>query len=162
MHNKFLDKIELKLLADCKEHITALATLHYNELARHWVPNASIEKAKLWLSKHLNHEELPLTLVALYDNKPIGMASLRINDGLELDYAPWLGSLVVDPAFRSLKVGEYLIDSIKNKTHNFGYSKLYLLAFDKTLPKWYTKLGWVEIGKEPYLGHSVTVMEVLL
>lgn len=47
------------------------------------------------------------------------MASLRINDGLELDYTPWLGSIVVDPAFRSMKVGEYLLDSIKNKAGNF-------------------------------------------
>jgi len=58
-------------------------------------------------------------LVAFYDNQPIGMASLRINDGLELDYTPWLGSIVVDPAFRSMKVGEYLLDSIKNKAGNF-------------------------------------------
>jgi hypothetical protein len=73
--------IEIKFLADCKEHIPSLAILWFEEISKHWVPNASIDRAKENLLKHINNDKMPLTLVALQDGKAIGMASLRENDG---------------------------------------------------------------------------------
>lgn len=87
--------IEIKLLAECREHIPILAKLWYEEISRHWVPNASVDRAEQNLIKHSNLDVLPLTFVALSHDKPIGMASLRENDGIRPDLTPWLGSLVV-------------------------------------------------------------------
>jgi hypothetical protein len=74
--------IEIKLLADCKEFIPQLAVLWYEEISKHWVPNASVERAEQNLIKHSNLNAMPLTFVALYQGGPIGMASLRENDGI--------------------------------------------------------------------------------
>jgi predicted N-acetyltransferase YhbS len=154
--------IEIKFLADCKEHIPYLAKLWYEQISKHWAPNASIERANQNLIKHANHNQLPLTLVALENKQPIGMASLRENDGIQPNRTPWLGSLVVDPAYRFKKVGEQLIDATKQQASILGYDTLYLLAFDPTIPDWYAKLGWKAIGSDQLFGHPVAVMTIEL
>lgn len=154
--------IEIKFLADCEEHIPALSILWYEEISRHWVPDASIEKATERLKTHLNKEKIPMALVAVYENNPIGMACLRITDGIQPGVTPWLGSLVVDPKFRGNKIGEILIEAVKIQAKSFYYDMLYLLAFDPTIPNWYSRLGWQSIGEDRLLGHRVTVMRIAL
>lgn len=152
--------LEIKLLADCQQHIPYLAQLWYEEISKHWVPNASIERATQNLVKHANHEILPITLVAIENGQPIGMASLRANDGIQPEHTPWLGSLVVSPQHRHRKIGEQLIEAITQEALARGYHRLYLLAFDPTIPQWYAKLGWRGIGEDQLFGHTVTVMEI--
>ncbi len=155
-------KIEIEFLTNCKEHIPQLAELWYQEISRHWVPNASIENAKQKLNTHLHRDKMPLALVALYEGKPIGIACLRETDGIRPGIAPWLGSLVVHPEYRRRAVGEALIEAIKLQAKNFGHSILYLLAFDSTIPDWYAKLGWQLIGDDELFGHHVAVMSIPL
>lgn len=154
--------VEIKFLADCKQVIPDLANLHYHEISKHWVPNANVERSEQNLIKHANFDKLPLTLVALINGQAVGMASLRENDGIQPERTPWLGSLVVDPAFRRKGIGEKLINAIKQQALLLGYSKLYLLAFDPSIPTYYVKLGWLSIGTDQYLGHQVAVMEIVL
>ena len=154
--------IEIVFLADCKQHIPYLAQLGYEQISKHWNPHANIDRAIQNYVNHAHHEKLPLTLVALQNGQPIGMASLRENDGIQPQRTPWLGSLVVDPAFRKQRVGELLIDAIKQQASNRGYKKLYLLAFDLTIPQWYAKLGWKSIGYDQLYDHPVEVMEMPL
>lgn len=103
------EEIEIQLLADCQQYVPYLAELWYEQISKHWVPDASVERAKQNLIRHANKNQLPMTLVALQDTQPVGMVSLRENDGIQPDIAPWLGSLVVDPAYRKHKIGEKLI-----------------------------------------------------
>lgn len=153
-------EIEIKLLTECKEHIPVLADLWYEGISKQWVPHASIERAKQSLHEHLHHNMMPLTLVAVVNGEAIGMASLRENDGIRSDLFPWLGSLVVHPYHQRQKVGEKLIDSIKNQTKVFGHKELFLLAFDATIPNWYSRLGWKVIGNDKLFDHPVVVMRV--
>ena len=83
-----------------------------------------------------------LISVALHNDQAIGMACLRENDGIRHGVVPWLGSLVVHPEYRSYKVGEELINTVKSQAKNLGHQILYLLAFDATIPDWYARLGW--------------------
>ena len=154
--------LEIKLLADCYEKIPQLAKLHYEEIGRHWAPNASIERAKQRFEEHKNRDQLPMTFVALENAQPIGMASLRENDGIRPDLTPWLGGLVVEPNFRGKRIGELLIHKVKEQAKLFNYQELYLFAFDPTIPSWYAKLGWEVIGMDECLNHSVTVMRISL
>lgn len=150
--------VEIKLLIDCQEHIPALAELWYQEISRHWAPNASIEKAKQKLNEHLNSKSMPMAFVALRDGVAVGMACLRVTDGIQPGVTPWLGSLVVHPNYRKQNIGETLINTVKNQAKNLGYQNIYLLAFDPTIPDWYAKLGWAHIGNDELFGHRVTVM----
>ena len=154
--------ITITLLADCREHIPYLANLWYEQISKHWVPNSSVESAKQKLTHHANHEKLPITFVAIINNHPVGMASLRENDGIKSELAPWLGSLIVDPTYRNQKIGEKLIDFVKISASDLKYSKLYLLAFDQTIPIWYENLGFKIIGTDQLFNHPVTVMEISL
>jgi N-acetylglutamate synthase-like GNAT family acetyltransferase len=154
------DNVEIHLLTACQEHIPELANLWHEEISKHWVPSASVERAKENLIKHSNTDKMPMTFVAISEGKPIAMASLRENDGIQPDLVPWLGSLVVHPAYRNQKVGERLIETIKNQARHFSYARIYLLAFDFTIPDWYTKLGWQKIGMDQLFDHPVTVMGI--
>lgn len=125
-------------------------------------PSSSLERAQEKLKTHLNKTRLPLTYIAFKDDFPVGMCSLRMNDGIRYDLAPWLGSLYVEPDMRGQGIGEELIRVTAEKARSMGYRKLYLLAFDKTLPDWYQKLGWQMIGVDELNGHPVSVMEIAL
>jgi GNAT superfamily N-acetyltransferase len=157
-----IQEYTIKLLNDCREHIPSLAQLWYEEISRHWVPDASIEKAKQKLLAHLNNDNMPMAFVAINNNKPIGMACLRESDGIRKDTYPWLGSLVVHPSYRRCKVGETLINAVKQKARELNNKILYLLVFDPTIPQWYEKLGWSHIGYDELFGHRVTVMSISL
>ena len=156
------DNIEIKFLIDCEEHLPVLAKLWYEEISRHWVPDASIEKAKERLLAHSNKEKIPMAIVALHDNNPVGMACLRDTDGIRPGVTPWLGSLVVDQKFRGKQIGGALIDAVKRQAKLLRHDMLYLLAFDPTIPNWYSRLGWQTIGDDALLGRRVTVMSIAI
>lgn len=153
-------KYEIKLLIDCQRHIPVLAKLWYEEISRHWSPDASIEKAKQKLIEHLNHNKMPMAFMALLNGQAVGMACLRETDGIYPGVAPWLGSLVVHPENRGQKVGEALINRVKDEARNLGHQILYLLAFDPTISDWYARLGWKHSGEDELFGHRVSVMSI--
>lgn len=154
--------VEIKFLIECQEHIPQLAVLWYEGISRIWVPTASVDRAQENLMKHINKDQLPLTFVALHEGKPVGMASLRNNDGIRSDLTPWLGSLVVHPDFQNLGIGKKLIEHVKNHAKKNKYGKLYLLAFDETIPGWYAALGWERLEDDQLFGHPVAVMSINL
>jgi len=155
-----LNDFEIKRLADCIETIPQLADLQYREISRHWVPGSTVEQVQQKLMTHANRDQLPLSFVALLKGQAIGMASLRITDGIQPELSPWLGSLVVDPKHRGLGIGEKLIECVKKEAITRGYQKLYLLAFDPGIPNWYGRLGWKKIGDDQLFGHEVCVMKI--
>jgi N-acetylglutamate synthase-like GNAT family acetyltransferase len=105
---------------------------------------------------------MPMAYVALCDGEAVGMACLRVTDGIRPDITPWLGSLVVNPKYRRQQIGETLIHAVKDQAKNLGYQILYLLAFDPTIPDWYARLGWTLIGDDELFGHRVAVMNTTL
>lgn len=152
--------IQIKLLVDHSYYLPELAQLWHKELIGRWVPGITVEQAQTRLSTHLNKDCLPFTLIALDQDKPIGMASLRAqeeNVGSEL--SPWLGGLVVNPNYRKQGIGETLIEAIKQKAREFNYAELFLLTFDPTLPGWYSRLGWEEIGTDKLHERPITLMK---
>lgn len=75
---------------------------------------------------------------------------------------PWLGSLVVDSAYQKRGIGGMLINATKQKAVELHFEKLYLFAFDPTLPAYYQQYGFDNIGLDSFKGHAVTVMEAIL
>jgi GNAT superfamily N-acetyltransferase len=106
----------------------------------------------------LNDQVLPITFVALDADLPLGMCSLRENDGIRPDLTPWLGSLVVDPKYQKQGIGKMLADITLLKAKELGFEKLYLFAFDPTIPEYYERLGWKKICIDEFKSHLVTVM----
>lgn len=153
--------LKIEYLKLYENHLPKLAEWMFNEWGK-YNPSSSLEKTKSKLQEHLNLDKLPITWIALLNDKPVGTCSLRVNDGIRTDLAPWLGSLYVDPAARGQQIGENLIEVTKTKARMLGYKKLYLLAYDLTIPDWYSSLGWEHVGKDMLNGHDVNVMSINL
>ncbi|HBB7077238.1 TPA: GNAT family N-acetyltransferase [Legionella pneumophila] len=154
--------ITIDYLKHHSDNISILAKIWHEVLGKIWVPDVPISRVEENLSNHLNTEQLPLTFVAFHEHKPIGMCSLRVNDGIHPELTPWLGSLVVSPSHQKQGIARQLINKTKEKAQQMGFKTLYLFAFDPTIPEYYSRLGWCKIGMDEFKGHPVTVMEVML
>ena len=78
------------------------------------------------------------------------------------DLTPWPSSFVVDPKYQDQGIGKMLLDITVLKAKERCFKKLYLFAFDQTIPEYYERLGWKKIGMDEFKSHPVTVMEVEL
>jgi N-acetylglutamate synthase-like GNAT family acetyltransferase len=154
--------ITIELLKNHPNSIPRLVDIWHEGIAKTWLPDACINRVQQQLHEHLNENSLPLTFVAFDGITPIGMCSLRVNDGIRTDLSPWLGSLVVDLNYQKQGIGKMLIDATKNKAQELGFTQLYLFAFDPTIPDYYTSLDWVMIGMDEFKNHPVTIMSVEL
>lgn len=154
--------IKIDLLKNHPNAIPELAAIWHQVLGCVWVPDITIDRVIARFQEHLNEDKLPLTLVAFCDDKPVAMCSLRENDGIRPDLAPWLGSLVVHPDYQREGIALKLINAIKQKAKQIGFKHLYLFAFDPTLPNYYSKLGWNMVGMDKFKEHDVTVMDIAL
>ncbi len=152
--------IKIDLLKNHPNTIPALANIWHEVLGQIWVPDISVERVIARFADHLNDSNLPITFVAFDGDLPVGMCSLRENDGIRPDLTPWLGSLVVDPKYQKQGIGRMLIDATLLKAKELGFYKLYLFSFDPTIPEYYERLGWRKIGMHEFKSYPVTVMEV--
>lgn len=152
--------IQIDLLKNHPSCIPMLARIWYEVLGQVWVPDVSVTQVEQNFQRHLNSDTLPLTFVAFADQKPVGMCSLRGNDGIRPDLKPWLGSLVVDPEYQGKGIAKMLINSTRQKAVKMGFETLYLFAFDVTIPDYYQSLGWQKTGMDECRSHPVTVMKI--
>lgn len=153
--------INIELLKNHPESIPKCAEIWHEVLGKIWMPEFGIEEIESLYYEELK-QDMPLTYIALDNEIPVGSCTLLLNDGIRPDLAPWLGDLVVKPSYQKQGIGKMLIDAAKNKAAQLGFHKLYLFAFDPTLPDYYTRLGWKKIGMDEYKLNPVTVMEVVL
>ncbi|ETZ04950.1 GNAT family N-acetyltransferase [Holospora undulata] len=154
--------IKIELLKNHPSTIPALAHIWHEVLGKIWVPDVPVERVITRFADHLKIHALPITFIALDGDLPVGMCSLRENDGIRPDLTPWLGSLVVDPKYQKQGIGKMLIDVTVLKAKELGFEKLYLFAFDDpTIPEYCERLGWREIGMDEFKSHPVIVMEAL-
>lgn len=129
------------------------------EGGRDWWPEYTLEGLKKKFKAHLNTNSLPLTLVAYDDNHPVGICSLREDDGLNNGFTPWLASLAVDSSYKRRGIGKKLIEGIINKAKELGFKKLYLFVIDHALIPYYSRIGFKKLNTDTYNGSTVTVME---
>ena len=66
----------------------------------------------------------------------------------------------MDPRYQKQGIGKMLADTTVKKAKELGFEKLYLFAFDSTIPEYYERLGWKKIGMDEFKFHPVTVMEI--
>lgn len=154
--------IVIKLLKNNEEAIPALAKIWYEVLGKPWIPGASIPKTEAEYQDHINADSFPLTLTAYDGELPVGMCSLRENDGIREDLSPWLGSLVIDKAYQGRGIGKMLIKAAVDKARAMGVEKLYLFVLDHSLVDYYGGFGWKVSGLEDFRGQAVVMMERVL
>ncbi len=90
----------------------------------------------------------------------VGICALREHDSVRMDLQPWLGSLVVDPAFRKQGIGKNLVDAVKKQAQELGFKKMYLFTIKPERPRYYQTLGFKKIGEEQFQQQRAVLMEV--
>lgn len=153
--------IKISTLRNHVETIPTLATLLHESICKIWSPTDSIEEIQSWFNDWTN-DHIPLAFVALDANKPVGMCSLQLNDGIRPDLKPWLGDLCVDPSYRNKGIGSKLIEIASERVKSQGYGNLYLFTPDMKAVTYYKKRGWQSIDTDVYHGCPVTVMHINL
>lgn len=95
-----------------------------------------------------NTDKLDLCWLAITQNKPAGMISLKENDHPDRkDLKPWLASVFVHPAFRNKGYASALINRAHDEAQKLGFQKMYL--FTPNAEGLYQKHGWYTIGSVP-------------
>ncbi len=153
---------KITYLADHSDLVSTCASWAFDTWGK-YNSSYTLDKRIDSFSQHCNKDRIPLTILALNENDvPIGMSSLRSNDGIRPDLSPWLGSVYVDPPFRNKGVASQLVREIHKVAQELGFPKIYLLTYEDTLPTWYAKLGWTDIGTDVCHGNPVNVMQICL
>ena len=152
--------MKIAYLADHEELVPILASWAFSTWGC-YNPSYTLEKRIESFNQHRQKDQIPLALVALSDDgTPMGMASLRPNDGIRDDLTPWLGSVFVEPRFRNRGIAASLVREIHRVSSELGFETIYLLTYEPTLPAWYARLGWDDFGEDACHGNQVNVMRL--
>lgn len=152
-----LCNFEFKYLADVPEVIPTVASWHHQQWS-YLAGARSLSQRIARLHDHLRRSGLPLTVLAWYNNRPIGCASLVDSDmQTHPHFSPWLASVYVLPEHRHHGIGAALVRRIEAEARQQGYTRLYLYTEDRVA--FYTYLGWRSLELRQYRGFPMTVME---
>jgi predicted N-acetyltransferase YhbS len=95
------------------------------------------------LRLHLTPDQIPMTLIALHDSRPVGTATLLAHDvGTEQwpQLSPWLAAVYVVPECRHKGIGARLVNEVVAEAAGLGAAVLYLLTTERE--DFYARLGW--------------------
>ncbi|MDA0911496.1 MAG: GNAT family N-acetyltransferase [Proteobacteria bacterium] len=152
--------IKIDLLKNHPDTIPVLANIWHEVLGKILFPELTIREIELLTYDELCHPDETNSFAALYDEIPVGFCTFKLKKDFRPDLGPWLADVVVDPKYQKQGIGRMLIDATVLKAKERGFKKLYLFAFDPTIPEYYKRLGWSQICMDEFKSHPVTVMEV--
>lgn len=96
------------------------------------------------VNSSLRPEGLPVTFVALLDDKPVGTVGLWRCDLISRqDLYPWLAALYIDESQRGCGLGAQLQHHVEAFSRRTGFRELDLYA---TFANYYERFGWQYIG----------------
>jgi len=122
------------------QHRQAVASLIHHEF---WtsVPGATLHGMATRLAQAHSAEQLPLCLLALQGDEPVGVVNLVHSDEDDRPHwTPWLAGMVVAPPWRGRGVGSALVQALLDEARRLGVPRVYLGTDG---PGFYTRLGAV-------------------
>ncbi len=119
-------------------HRQAVAALIHHEF---WtaVPGATVDAMAHRLAQAHNAEQLPLCLLALKGDEPMGAVNLVPSDDDDHpEWTPWLAGMVVAQRWRGQGVGSALVRALLAEARRLGVPRVYLGTDG---PGFYLRLG---------------------
>lgn len=147
-------------MADHQEAVPVVARWIYDEWSFLY-PEMTLQDVVHVMRERVNKEKLPLTLVALEAEEPVGTVSLKMFDmETRSDLLHWLTSLYVAEPWRRRGIGSRLLEAAENKAVAMELCRLHLFTSDVALPAlFYQKNGWIVKEKTSYRSYPVIIME---
>jgi GNAT superfamily N-acetyltransferase len=147
-------------LADHPEYLPIVARWAHGKWG-HRPPARTVEQTEAGFRTRLNRDHIPLTLIALEGEQPLGMASIFVQDmSIRPELTPWLAAVFVAPDQRGKGIGSALVQAIEAKAHELGVTRLYLFTPDKQ--SFYARLGWSPVEWAEYRTERVLIMQKAL
>jgi predicted N-acetyltransferase YhbS len=148
--------MRIDYLADHLEMAPLLAAWHHQEWAA-LLPDWSFAQALADLQSHTGRRQIPTTLVAVEDGRPVGSASLLAADLDGWDHlSPWLASVFVVPEHRGRGLGRQLVSRVVEEARELGVAVVYLFTAGQA--GYYQRLGWEPWQVTEHHGREVVIM----
>ena len=155
-------KVDIEYLADHPDSIGILAGWLFDEWG-HRSPDGTARGMVDTFKERLNRDKLPMALVALRENEPLGTVSLKLREvEIRPQYEHWLGALYVHEPHRGKGIGSLLIEAATKEANRLGISELYLYTRNWENERLYAKLGWTVVERLGYQGRSAVIMKRIL
>jgi predicted N-acetyltransferase YhbS len=120
------------------QHMPTVATWIYNEF---WADKNrySTEDLTSLLRQATRADVIPLSLLALCSDEPVGTVNLIENDDEHRsELTPWLAALYVRPEYRRRGIGSLLVYTLQQAAVRLGFRLMYLGTDN---PAFYAHLG---------------------
>ncbi len=145
-------------LADHHESVRAVSQWLVDEWGIDKSP-AAVDEFAVSLRSGLNRDRLPLQLVALVEQRLVGVAMLKKHElrAVHPELSNWLGSVFVDARFRSKGIGSLLVQRIEQLARDLDIRVLHLQTEDLS-GGLYARLGWKPSHTVEYEGVRRLIM----
>ena len=148
------------LLAELPQHIGTVAEWLFNEWGDSSQGQSSAKLASR-LSERMSLSELPMHILALCEESPVGFAAIKLNEMDEYpDRRHWLGSLYVLHERRQQGIGSALVEEVIRRSEFYNIDCLSLQT-EHVTGGLYGRFGWTEVEKITSEGDEILVMERL-
>jgi predicted N-acetyltransferase YhbS len=152
--------LRIEYLADYPDLIPTLARWMHAEWG-YLYPEHTLEIRQQLVAERANKDRIPLTLVAIDGDEPVGTVGLKVNDmDTRPELTPWLALLYVVESRRREGIGAKLVGAIENEAAKLGVKKLYL--YTPKSESFYAELGWSVMERVEYRDDFVSVMEKVM
>ena len=149
--------IQIDYLANHPEHVPMLAKWFYEEWKAFYTDKTEADVAQS-IRERLNVDRIPLALIALRNEQPVGTVCLKHHDmDTRRDLGPWLAGMYVERSNRRKGIGSQLVDSILREASSLGITHLYLHT--PSAEGFFSKLNWSVLERTTYKELSVTIMQ---
>jgi len=147
-------------LARCPEHAEGVAERTY-KLWGHLIyedTGMSLLEFTDVIRARAVEDRVPLTLIALVEDKLIGTVSLKEREDTTAEsLSPWIGGLLVDEAWRGKGIGAALLTGAEAAATRLGSPWLHL-SCEPEVEHFYVQAGWELMVRTTSCGDEVAVM----
>jgi len=143
-------KIQIVNLADRLDLVDLVSRWRWQE----WNRDKPFEYVRYSAAHNTQRDRIPMTFMAMLQDRPVGMVSLWMNDlACRQDLHPWMASLYVDEAHRARGIGRQLQEHATGVARELGYPRIYLMTEHAG---YYERFGWsfLELAPTPDGGET--------
>lgn len=153
-------KIRIEYLADHPEVLPILKEWFETEWKSHYGPAGSGD-AQSDLLAYANRGELPVGVVAFFEDELCGVAALKAESITTHSHlSPWAAAGLVSPVYRRRGIGTELVRALEQVARKLGYDRIY--CGTSTANRFLERRGWQIMEQIRYDGEDVSIYQKAL